>query len=620
MVVAPDSSISRCFPCTEYQVQKRRDKICGGLLTRLLNMANLQVDFPGPAQLQRLISSFPLKWQGLFAALNVPESQAIPLGAKWLREKSFSLPEGHIPPHWSSLLRALTLPFPVIYKAEVVFRPKFSCLTLKLQRNLLSFIVVHSESVSQDDLESFLAMLLKLQQSEVTVRVRNQWMGSLTYGLQAKINGNRLKTEQSIEAGLTSSGKCIDLSQKARTHSIELFKSFLTDKIEIPDLGISKRCIPKLDRVCSSLKDVSFPGSELLACNIQLACCHSDNIDVDIESGLDKQTQPITAEEMDIDVTAARPVDVDIERGSIVKMEVIEITDDPLEMAGDVLAFELPAPPGLCNEPEISEIAVMEEGFSEIDNIPDKVVQLKENFKSLEEFDREYFLEFVTYFQQSTPRELKKFCMFMEMDKVPETATMALINKFLLLSKECSFQSLVVFADYCIGSKLRAMEQAVSRNMLAAIVAFAKTHPKAFVDGVVVRLVELELVQWPQSDLILKVFKGALEKENLKYFMGKVLNSEKFILSIWNDHIISIFSVLIDMKLEMNKDVFDKYVVVLRSQSTALASNLKFAKMLLLTINKYGPMVRQSRSTFQQMLEENNTFLKKSALTALKKL
>lgn len=565
-------------------------------------MANL-VDFPSPAQLQQLISSFPPEWQALFAALNVQESQAVPLGAKWLREKAFSLPKGHVPPHWSNLMTALTSPFPVIYNTEVVFRPKFSCLTLNLQRNLLSFIVVNSESVPQVDLKSFLAMLLKLQQS---VQVRKYpLLDNLTCILQAKVNGDRLKTEEGTE------GKCIDSAQKG-------FKSSSRDKIEIPDLGITKTSIPKLDHVCSSLKDVSFLGSELLACNIQLACCRSDHIDVDIECGLDKQTQPpITAEEMDVDVTAAEPVDVDIERGSIAKAEVIEIMDDPLEMPGGVLAFELPAPP-LCSE---LEITVMEQGLPEIDNIPDKVVQLREKLKSLEEFDREYFLEFVMYFQQSSSRELEKFCLFLDMDKLPETATMALIKQFLLLSKECSFQSLVVFADCCIGSKLRAMEQTVSRNMLAAVVAFAKTHPKAFVDGVIVRLLELELVQWPQSDLILKVIKGALEKENLKYFLEKVLNSEKFVsLSIWNDHIISIFSLLIDMKVDMNKDVFDKYVVILHSQSMALASNLKFTKMLLSTINKYGPMVRQSRPNFQQMLEKNNTFLKKSAMAALKNL
>ena len=50
-------------------------------------MANLQVDFPGPAQLRQLISSFPLKWQGLFAALNVPVSQAIPLGDEMASRK-----------------------------------------------------------------------------------------------------------------------------------------------------------------------------------------------------------------------------------------------------------------------------------------------------------------------------------------------------------------------------------------------------------------------------------------------------------------------------------------------------------------------------------------------------
>ena len=125
---------------------------------KILNfkMAAACEEFPSESLLQELISSFHREWQGLFAALNVKESLAIHSGTKWLRDNSSQLQKNFISPHWPDLLRSLCLLFPVVLNKDViVFQPKFACFTLKTQRNMLCFIVYHSDRIPVDDIKVF---------------------------------------------------------------------------------------------------------------------------------------------------------------------------------------------------------------------------------------------------------------------------------------------------------------------------------------------------------------------------------------------------------------------------------------------------------------------------------
>ena len=116
-------------------------------------MASDCQEFPTESLLLDLISSFPRKWQGLFAALNVQESIAIPSGTKWLRDSSSCEQKNYISPHWPDLIRSLCQLFPVILNNHVVFQAKFACFTFRIQRNMLCFIVYHSDSIPVDDIQ-----------------------------------------------------------------------------------------------------------------------------------------------------------------------------------------------------------------------------------------------------------------------------------------------------------------------------------------------------------------------------------------------------------------------------------------------------------------------------------
>mgnify|MGYP002804026303 FL=1 len=119
-------------------------------------MAAPYEEFPSESSLQELISSFPREWQGLFAALNVKESLAIHSGTKWLRDmysRSASLQKNLISPHWPDLTCSLCQLFPMVLNKHVAFQQKFACFTLKIQRNLLCFIVYHSNCIPVDDIE-----------------------------------------------------------------------------------------------------------------------------------------------------------------------------------------------------------------------------------------------------------------------------------------------------------------------------------------------------------------------------------------------------------------------------------------------------------------------------------
>lgn len=116
-------------------------------------MASDLQNFPFDELTEKLISSFPKAWQGLFAALNVEESLAIVSASNWLRSRSSNLFGNEIPPLWSTLLRSLCLEFPVLFNKFIFFQPKFACFSLNLQRNMLSFILYSVECIPVHDIK-----------------------------------------------------------------------------------------------------------------------------------------------------------------------------------------------------------------------------------------------------------------------------------------------------------------------------------------------------------------------------------------------------------------------------------------------------------------------------------
>lgn len=273
----------------------------------------------------------------------------------------------------------------------------------------------------------------------------------------------------------------------------------------------------------------------------------------------------------------------------------------------------------LPNAPEL-EIQNIEVQLSEEDAFLNQYTQLKNHLLTCSEDLDVELQEFFDGFLENTFQALVTILTFLEISTIPEGSMIMLVKQFLLFEKECSFQATVMFAEYCIGVWLVALQQVASRNVLAVVVAFAQKHTKAFVEGVMIKQFNATSLMRPQCDLIVKVVKN-FEKETLQYFLEKLLQSNEVdSRSVWNEDMILLLSTVLDRKMDLDVSIFEQFVNWIQSQSLPLASSLKFAKLVLTIINKYGSLVKTRLHSFRQILEENNTFLKKSGLTALRKL
>jgi hypothetical protein len=400
-----------------------------------------------------------------------------------------------------------------------------------------------------------------------------------------------------------------------------------TSKVMVSPCCISENNKARLDKLCSRINAASEPSSSLL------------NAQFEVMVNPTERQIPTEAEELKIEQEKYYNPVTNMEVDNLNQSEVIEIFDDSdrtvdssvpvtsptrpvceIPCADDTKVAASASPPSseIPNPPEL-DIQNMEIELPE-DSIVNQYSHLKKHLRCSEDLNVELIQEFLNCFLENTLKDVLIICTFLEMGSIPETSAIMLIKQFLLLEKECSFQATVAFADYCIGVWVGGLQQAGSRNFLAAVTAFAQRHSKAFVDGVMVKQFNTASLLWPQSDLFVKVVKN-FEKETLQYFVEKlVILNERESLSIWNENMIVVLSTVFEKRLELNMSSFEKFVIWLQFQSLPLASSLKFAKLVVTLINKYGSLVKKRLASFRQILEENNTFLKKPGLTALKKL
>lgn len=478
-------------------------------------------------------------------------------------------------------------------------------------------------------------MLVKLPQ------MKQSWCMALVTTLQTQLSNRESLTENTDIKKMKDSG--FDLNNNFRT-------------MKISDCCISESNKKRLDTLCSRMNACSSPSSCLLSCKRELMANQCED-----------QTDATEVKKPSIDQDEYNPMTY-MEVDNFVQSEVIEISDDSQEAVPHSLKEVTNSPtipkirditlqspeispttevsnlpdysalhepkeksvnplvalptthvPEVPNPPEL-EIMGMEVEPAAEDPIVDKYAHLKNHLRSSEDLDVEHVQEFISSFSENSPKTLVIISQFLEINTVSEASAVMLIRQFLSLENECSFQATIIFAEYCIGSWLGTLQQAGSRNLLATVGAFAQKHPKAFIEGVILKQFDATCLLWPQCDLIVKVMKN-FEKETLQYLMEKLLQSkDKDSSSVWNDHMIQLLSAVLERKLDLDASIFEAFVNCLQVQSLPLANSLKFAKLVLMIINKYGVLVKPSLTTFKQMLEENNTFLKKSALTALKKL
>ena len=217
--------------------------------------------------------------------------------------------------------------------------------------------------------------------------------------------------------------------------------------------------------------------------------------------------------------------------------------------------------------------------------------------------------------------EMEIACKCLNLSSVTEQTAVLLCQQFVDMETEPSYGNTVVFAHYTILPKLEGLEQPAARVLFATIMAFGKKFPRAFCDGVAVKLLTGNKLGTFQTDIICKVIKDAFGLEAVKHILNEILKPDRNLPNgSWSENIVTIVQAIVDTNVDIGSISFARFSQVLELNSLPLAKSLKFAKLILAVINKYGHHVVEHSKVFENILDSNATFLKKAGRMALKKL
>ena len=610
------------------------------------------VNFPTSSFFASVISSFPAEWQGVFGVLN---SETYPLytATNWLHERLADQTKTSIPPHWTNLVNHLSSEFPSLNVDEVSFKPKLLLLPLNLQKNVLTLIIYHFKEIQLEIVEKLVRVL------DTFSPELSDWTCILYKQLKARVITQLLNNKK----GLTSGRHRCQPAVYPSTESPMIPNSYEQSIVYGDTVSAESR--DEFDEICKKLSvanpPVSYPGfNKVRWLSLENEFVHrswkSKQKSVEANSG-DEANDIV---EKDSCVNALKPEALELDK-EVVPMndsnkfvtrdthtELICVDDDDdgggddngdgadehsrpkrpkvmSEPETDVFnGISLPLPPDAISDRDI-EADVSAELSAMSKSLMDRVSPLMALLQSTDSgtdstISKQLRLQLGLLCECSST-EMEIACKCLNLSSVTEQTAVLLCQQFVDMKTEPSYGNTVMFAHYTILPKLEGLEQPAARVLFATIMAFGKKFPRAFCDGVAVKLLTGNKLGTFQTDIICKVIKDAFGLEAVKHILNEILKPDRNLPNgSWSENIVTIVQTIVDTNVDIGSISFARFSQVLELNSLPLAKSLKFAKLILAVINKYGHHVVEHSKVFENILDSNATFLKKAGRMALKKL
>ncbi|XP_068754627.1 uncharacterized protein [Montipora capricornis] len=589
-----------------------------------LHQKNSVIDFPPAGLLEAVISSFPRQWRGVFSSLN-SEDLAVQAGSFWLQQKSVNEKLSDISPNFIDFIDHLVSDFPVVLNDKLFFKPKILLLPLNMQRNTLAFIDCHSFSLPSQCLEKLVNCLKKC------VPELNNWRLTYLKILESRVKDSR--EGRNLDSQNREQNSCQenywDCGNLLTEESITRFENLVERNINAE----SSKDFPLL----SNFFDRKVPDgmannywNKPEQCLLSQGFIAKDGCNDDVKivglTGAGSQDEDVNGETLQESLYQREC--------EVVNESYSEISKVPENTARREMVL---TPPPECLI--IRDEDLLEQSEFDTKASVDMPMKEQENDQLLTDFFNENFMALKELIQRleggekDTSNELKVFascscleiesiCSQLNLDEVQESTTISMCQKF-VNSIEASFGNASVFARYCILPKIQELKQAASRDLFSAISQFAKKYSRAFCDGVVTRLMQRSNLDNAQVVLVNKMIKECLNGETRLYLLQLVISikiSSNGCSFSWTEDTVSVVQTVVDLKPELDDDLFGTFSNVLEQQSHNLSKSVKFSKLLLAVIKSYGKQVSVLVNCFMRIFDGNETFLKKAGFAALKKI
>ena len=211
--------------------------------------------------------------------------------------------------------------------------------------------------------------------------------------------------------------------------------------------------------------------------------------------------------------------------------------------------------------------------------------------------------------------EMKIAVEKLDLHDMSENSIAIACSHIVRVSELISYNNCICFLNSILCDKVMTLTQNASRALVGAVIMIANAYPKQLIDSVLVPCFKGDFSS-PQVDLISRLLKENLNELNQVYFLTKLVECGFEV----NDSKIILMQNLIEA-VNVNGELLHKILCLFEVHSLDLGKNLKFGKLLLAIGNKHGKMMgSESLAKFSSIVDQHQTFLKKSIENVVKKL
>ena len=211
---------------------------------------------------------------------------------------------------------------------------------------------------------------------------------------------------------------------------------------------------------------------------------------------------------------------------------------------------------------------------------------------------------------------LMRLCKEVNLADMSETAIATACNHVILSGAMISHGNCTELLSALLLQKFKEMQQSASRILTGVVTMVAENLAKPLIEGVFVPATQGSLSTF-QADLMVKICKDVFSNTSRYYFLEEIFKYHPEI----TDNLIAVLQTIFDSKLDIENSLLTVILESLKDQGIKLEKNLKFGKLILALISKYGGQITmEHKEILSQILMTHKSFLKKTIQAAVTKL
>eukprot|EP00117_Sycon_ciliatum_P050232 scpid64214/ scgid3051/ len=219
--------------------------------------------------------------------------------------------------------------------------------------------------------------------------------------------------------------------------------------------------------------------------------------------------------------------------------------------------------------------------------------------------------------------QVEAFLSFVDCASLSEAVVMAVVQQLSTMPAELGVSVSENVCSALVLPKVLSLAQLASRSLHAGLVQLLGRYPRAAISSVLIpAFSDPASAGGFQCELVRRLVRDVLDVGQRESVASGFLaaSSRLDAATVWTEDQISCFQTLVEAKVLMDAEACSHLAACLGQQAPLQAKNLKFAKLFLAIVQKYGPPMLPHVGTLQTAASASTTFLKKPLLAAIKKL